>query len=98
MKNTLILIFLIPIFLFGQDDCGEQPIAPFAYKAQITADDKQTSIYRKYAKELKKFVDVPYDIFLDYPKGNRPFPSDSKSASFFGKNILDPKSKARQNE
>ena len=62
MKNTLILIFLIPIFLFGQDDCGEQPIDPFAYKAQITADDKQTSIYRKYAKELKKYHDC---IFKD---------------------------------
>lgn len=62
MKNTLILIFLIPIFLFGQDDCGEQPIDPFAYKAQITANDKQTSIYRKYAKELKKYHDC---IFKD---------------------------------
>ena len=31
----------------------------------------------KDAKELKKFVDVPYDIFLDYPKGRSkpPIPS-----------------------
>ena len=33
----------------------------------------------KDAKELKKFVDVPYDIFLDYPKGRTKPPVPSLS-------------------
>lgn len=69
MKNTLILIFLIPIFVFGQDDCGKHPIDPFAFKAQVTSSDMQSSIGRKYLRDLKNYhkcvfkdIDIPLNI------------------------------------
>jgi hypothetical protein len=52
----------LPFIGFGQDNCGEQPLDPFAYKNQITSTDKQTALYRKYAKALKKYHDC---IFKD---------------------------------
>ena len=62
MKKILLIFICIPFIISGQENCGEQPINPFAYKAQITANDKESSTYRKYAKELKKYHDC---IFKD---------------------------------
>jgi len=57
------------LILIGQNDCGIQPLDPYAFKARVTNEDKQTSTYRKYIKELKvyhtcifKNIDIPLFI------------------------------------
>tara|TARA_B100001250_G_scaffold404669_1_gene420993 strand:+ start:1235 stop:1819 length:585 start_codon:yes stop_codon:yes gene_type:complete len=53
--KRLILILLLPLFTFSQNDCGERPIKPNKINNQTNKEYKNSAEYLSYKKILKSW-------------------------------------------
>ena len=53
MRNLILALLLLPLFVFSQDDCGIRPVKPVKINNQTNKEYKNSSEYLSYKKILK---------------------------------------------
>ena len=77
MKKLILILLLLPIVGFGQDDCGSKPI----YKGNKFGSYKISTEYKKYKKEYKTWEECNKIINSI---------TEQELISYFDENRIDP--------